>query len=304
MAGDCHPPEFQDEIATSVVAQSPRRELVLAGRFTTRPTKTTSMKGETKMARSITKVFRDEDELRRWYAVFCNGDDATRYRPETWVGPQSILRGFMLDDDADLYGEREDVSEIPHTTCFDCGYMASTGKWDESLENLLTEFRNEGDIEITIYYEEPLVDPVDWEWLYENPSEYVKERMADYNNRREELDDTPSTEDIIMDYYEPSLDAFLRADDSEYDVDTKLGEEAKEFISKLTSEDEEKFIGLIWRDIIASELSDVWEVEVEKSYLRAKGKFEKLVSADDGRIFKVPFENLSTLKTRHEGSPE
>ena len=181
------------------------------------------------MQNSITKVFHDENDLRRWHALFSNGDD----NPETWIGPQSILHGFELTGDSDLYCEGEDVSEIPHTTCFDCGVVSCTGTWNDSLENLLTKFRSAGSIQIDIYFDDPLVDPDDWDWRYKNPSEYVKERMVDYNNRREELITPEFLEALIMRYYDAIVDAFLRADDSEYDVDTTVGKQAKQYIGTL-----------------------------------------------------------------------
>ena len=245
------------------------------------------------MENSITKVFQNEDDLRRWYTVFSSGDD----KPELWTGSQSILHGFELAWESDVYSEGEDVSEIPHTTRFDCGVMSSTGTWNDSLENLLTGFRSGGSIQITIYFDDPLVDPDDWSWRYENPSPYVLGRMADYENRKKALLSEPSPEDIVVGYYEGRVNAFLRADASEYDVDTFVGEQAKQFLATLTPEDEQRLISLMWRDIIAAELSEHRQVEVEKSYLRAKSEFEKLAVTDSATLFKEPFDYLRILKT-------
>lgn len=244
------------------------------------------------MEHSITKVFQNENDLRRWYAVFRSGDD----KPDTWIGPQSILHGFELTGESDVYGEGEDVSEIPHTTCFDCGVMSCTGTWNDSLENLLTEFRRGGSIQITIYFDDSLVNPNDWDWRYENPSPYVLGRMADYENRKKALISEPSPEHRVVSYYEERVDAFLRADASEFDVDTFVGEQAKQFLATLTPEDEQRLISLMWRDIIAAELSEHRQVEVEKSYLRAKSEFEKLAVTDSATLFKEPFDYLRILK--------
>ncbi|HQZ63790.1 MAG TPA: hypothetical protein PLY87_01885 [Planctomycetaceae bacterium] len=225
------------------------------------------------MGHYITKVFANEADLRRWYTVFHGGDDG---KPETWNGPQSILHGFQLTGESDVYGEGEDVSEIPYTTCFDCGVMSPTGTWNDSLENLLTEFRSSSSIQLDICFDEPLVDPNDWEWRYENPSPYVMERMEDYQTRKMSEE---SPEDRIVAYYEPCVDAFLRADASEYDVSTDLGEQAKQYIATLTPEDKQRLISLLWRDIIATQLSEYLEVEVEASYLRAKKEFESTGTA-------------------------
>ena len=241
------------------------------------------------MESSITKTFNDEDALRRWYRVFFDGTDN---EPDTWNGPNSILNGFELTEDVDVYCKGEDMSEIPHTTDFDSGSMSCTGTWNDSLENLLNEFRKGSSIQITIYFHEPLVNPEDWGWRYPNPSEYVKERMADYLSRREELLSEPTQEDIIEEYYERPVDAFFRADASEYDVNTSIGEEAKEYIATLTPEQEERLVGLMWDDIMASELSGDCEVEIDKSYLRAKEEYEKIIAAENAIIFKEPFDFL------------
>jgi len=245
------------------------------------------------MQNSITKVFHDENDLRRWHALFSNGDD----NPETWVGPQSILHGFELTRDSDVYCEGEDVSEIPHTTCFDCGVMSCTGTWNDSLENLLTKFRSAGSIQIEIYFDEPLVDPDDWDWRYDNPSLYVLGRMADFQTRKMALLSEPSPEHRVVSYYEGQVDAFLRADASEYDVDTFVGNQARQFLATLLPEDKQRLISLLWRDIIAAELSEHRQVEVEKSYLRAKSEFEKLAVTDSAKLFKGPFDYLRILKT-------
>lgn len=252
------------------------------------------------MENSITKRFDNEDDLRRWHALFSNGDD----KPETWIGPQSILHGFELTGESDVYGEGEDVSEVPHTTCFDCGVMSCTGTWNDSLENLLTEFRSGGSIQITIYFDDPLVDPDDWSWRYENPSSYIIERMEDYQSRKKALLSEPSPEDIVVGYYERRVDAFLRADASDFDVDISTGEEAMEYIATLTPENKQRLISLMWRDIIASALSEYREVEVEESYFRAKTEFEKLVVTDSATLFKEPFDFLRILKTAHEECAE
>ena len=250
------------------------------------------------MQNSITKVFQNENDLRRWYTVFRSGDD----KPETWIGPQSFLLGFELTGESDVYGEGEDVSEIPHTTCFDCGVMSCTGTWNDSLENLLTEFRRGGSIQITIYFDDPLVNPNDWDWRYENPSPYIIKRMEDYQTRKQALLSEPSPEDIVVGYYEGRVDAFLRADASEYDVDISTGKEAIEYIATLTPENEQRLISLMWRDIIASELSEYREVEVEESYFRAKTEFEKPVATDGATVFKEPFHHLCILKKHEESS--
>ncbi|MCY2983998.1 MAG: hypothetical protein NTY15_10215 [Planctomycetota bacterium] len=244
------------------------------------------------MQNIITKVFDSEDDLRRWHEKFTNSDDD----PETWIGPQSILHGFELTKDSGLYCEGEDVSEIPHTTDFDCGYFSSAGVWNDSIENLLNEFRDGGRIQIDIWFDEPLVNPDDWDWRYENPSPYVLGLMEDYHNRKKEQ------ENNVVTQYEGYVDAFLRADDEEYHVDVFVAKQAKKFLATLSSENEEAFLRLLWSDVIAAELSEDRQVEIEESYLRAKSEFEKL-------LFKEPFDYLHSLKTPEEplrdlGTPE
>lgn len=249
------------------------------------------------MQNSITKVFENEDDLRRWYAKFSNDDDD----PETWIGPQSILHGFELNQDSGVYGEGEDVSEIAHTTDFDGGYFSSAGVWNDTIENLLTEFRYWGRIQIDIWFDEPLVDPDAWNWRYENPSPYVLGLMEDYQNRNKAFLSEPSLEDIVVSYYQGRVDAFLQADASEYDVDTFVGEQAKQFLATLKPEDKHRLVSLLWREIIAAELSEHRQVEVEKSYLRAKSEFEKLVVKGGATLFKEPFDYLRILPRTASG---
>ena len=120
--------------------------------------------------------------------------------------------------------------------------------------------------------------------------------------RKQALLSEPSPEDIVVRYYEGRVDAFLRADASEYDVDIYTGKEAIEYIATLTPENEQRLISLMWRDIIASELSEYREVEVEESYFRAKTEFEKPVATDGATVFKEPFHHLCILKKHEESS--
>lgn len=80
-------------------------------------------------------------------------------------------------------------------------------------------------------------------------------------------------------------------------MDTFIGGQAKQFLATLMPEDKQRLISLLWRDIIAAELSEHRQVEVEKSYLRAKSEFEKLAVTDSATLFKEPFDYLRILKT-------
>ena len=244
------------------------------------------------MQNVIRKVFDDAAELQRWYERFTDSDS----EEQTWIGPHSILRGFELigDDDSGLYCEGEDVSNLPHTTDFDCGYFSSAGTWNVSLENLQKELHDWGSIQIDICYDEPLVNPDNWDWRYENPSPYAEALMEDYYDRKKQQEE--EQEYNIVAEYNDYVDGFFCADEYNWDIDVDLAKQAKQLIDSLSPDNKQTFMELLWNDIIATELSKK-EVEVEESYRRAKKEFDKL-SAE--KVFKEPFDCLRILKTCEE----
>ncbi len=178
----------------------------------------------------------------------------------SWIGPQSILHGFKLNCDSDIYGAGKDVTEIPHTIDFECTYFSSAGVPEDTLENLLTRFRGEGKVEIEIWFEEPLVNPDDWYWLYENPSPFALGIMDDYRKRRKESENsiTEYHSDVI--YSDPSelrplaIEAVVKKyrdqieQSSEEIPSEEIDDLVSQYQSKVDAMSDEELLGCLDRD--------------------------------------------------------
>ncbi len=177
------------------------------------------------------------------------------------------------------------MSDIPHTIDVS-DFFSSAGVWNDSLENLQNELDDNRYVQNTICYDEPRRPRGLGNLCTTIPSSYLQDLMDDYYDRQQQQ------QDAIVSEYSSYVDGFFCVEEYKYSyILMTIGDGGEALIDGMSPEQEKTFMQFLWSDNIATTALSEKEVEVEKSYLRAKDEFEKL-SAD--KVFKEPFDYLRT----------